>query len=559
MAPKKIAIVGSGVSGLGAAWLLSRQPEDFSVTIYEAGSYPGGHTNTVDVPSLSDPSKTIGVDTGFIVCNPVTYPNFLRFLDALSVPLERSDMSFAISRNKGEFEWAGDNLNSVFAQRSNLLPGSGMWRMLYDIIRFHEHAHQIALEADKLQFDDEGRVKDAKGDSVSSKDFPYASMSIGEFFRLNNYSEFFYNNYVVPMTAAIWSTPADVTFDKFPFLTLVRFMRNHIMLQIGGRPKWRTVTNGSREYVKKVLENVSDVRLNTPVVSIQRPKQGEDTPVVIIDAKGNRESFDHVIMATHTDQALKILGEDATPEERKILGAIKYSKNRAVLHRDRKLMPTRRTAWSSWNYLTLSTSTSPETKSSTMCLTYWMNRLQPFISTETFGEVFVTLNPLWEPEPDKVLGTYEYEHPLYSKDTIAAQEALETVQGVRRVTYCGAWTNYGFHEDGLTSGLIAALSLGATCPFRVVLNGGYPTHRKPPAPPSWVVQWKKGAISRYEPGPPIYVPWQQKKNGGKNGKVGDEYGKGVGMTDIMMVMSALVVGVTAVVVGTVIYVAKIYS
>ncbi|KAJ3101551.1 hypothetical protein HDU97_001300 [Phlyctochytrium planicorne] len=485
--PKRIAIIGSGVAGIGAAWLLSREPEKFQLTIYESGDYFGGHTHTVDIPSLKDPSKTVGVDTGFIVCNPVTYPNFLNFLHHIGVTLQRSDMSFSVSRNDGELEWSGDNLNTVFAQRENILPIGhgqkdetfGMYSMLWQIIRFHKQAAQIAEEADRLQFDENGKLKESTaGDKESLH--PFATMTLGEFFKKFGYSRFFYENYVLPMTAAIWSTPANMTFDKFPLLTLVRFMRNHIMLQIGGRPKWRTVYNGSREYIEKVLTNVPDARLSTGVSSIRRVanSSGVVEKVIVTDSDGVVEEFDHVIIATHSDQALNILGDDATEDEKKILGSIKFVDNKAILHRDRKLMPKRRLAWSSWNYLT---QVSEETRSQSMCLTYWMNRLQPYVNEKEYGQVFVTMNPLTAPDPKTVLGEWNYTHPLYSPETIKAQDNLNSIQNRRGVTFAGAWTNYGFHEDGLTSGLQAAESIGAkTCPFPIMPNGGYPTHRLPP-------------------------------------------------------------------------------
>ncbi|KAI9341568.1 hypothetical protein DFJ73DRAFT_627709 [Zopfochytrium polystomum] len=414
---------GSGVAGIGATWLLSRDPDRFAVTLYEADGYFGGHTHTVDVPSLKDPSKTVGVDTGFIVCNPITYPNFLRFLNELNVAVQRSDMSFSVSRNEGEFEWCGDNVNTVFAQRRNLLPVGhgqrgaawGMYGLISEIVRFHEQASAIATEADALH------------------------MTLGEFFARFGYSKFFYQNYVLPMTAAIWSTPADMTFDKFPLLTLVRFMRNHIMLQIGGRPKWRTVYGGSRTYVDKVLAGVADKRLNTPVARVRTLDDGH---VAVTAKSGATEVYDHVIFATHADQALAALGDDATPDERRILGAVQFVNNRAVLHRDASLMPKRRLAWASWNYLT---AVSDEQQSQSMCLTYWMNRLQPFVDEKTYGTVLVTMNPLREPDPKTVLGQWDYTHPLYSPQTIAAQDALDTIQNKRGITFAGAWTNYGFH------------------------------------------------------------------------------------------------------------------
>ncbi|KAI9094879.1 hypothetical protein DFS34DRAFT_627557 [Phlyctochytrium arcticum] len=505
--PKRIAVVGSGVAGLSAAWLLAREPEKYSVTVYESGDYVGGHTHTVDFPALFPTTpgsiEKLPVDTGFIVCNPVTYPNYLALMRALDVPMSITDMSFSVSRNKGEFEWCGDNLSTVFSQRKNILPlgdnARGLWRMILDIVRFHNEAKRIAADADSLAFDDEGKVK--SGTTQEEREHPMAKKTLAEFFNERSYSTFFYENYIVPMTAAIWSTPADMAFDKFPVLTLLRFMRNHQLLQIGKRPRWRTVTNGSREYVAKIQKVVNDIRVGTAITTLERLPDGS---IALTDAKGGRVVYDHVILATHSDQALKILGENATPDERKILGAIKYvGGNRLVLHRDQKLMPRSRRAWAAWNYLTSTPATESEVKNPVVCLTYWMNRLQPFLQMDHAGPVFATLNPLYEPDPAKVLGSWTYEHPLYAPETIAAQEKLNDIQNVQGVTYAGAWTNYGFHEDGTTSGLLAALSLGASCPFPVHLNGGYVTERVPPPPAPWAV--KQFKATRYVPAPPEHI------------------------------------------------------
>ncbi|KAI8616089.1 hypothetical protein BC830DRAFT_1119453 [Chytriomyces sp. MP71] len=467
---KRVAIIGSGVSGLSSAWLLANSP-GFKVTLFESGDYFGGHTHTVSVSALDPKSKeTVGVDTGFIVCNPITYPNFLAFLKELKVPLQSSDMSFAVSRNRGEFEWNGNNLDTLFAQRGNLLSPS-MWSMISQVLRFNTQADSIAREADDLEFDQDGHVRD------DVKAHPYAKMTLAEFFNKFGYSKFFYQNYLVPMTAAIWSTPANMTFDKFPLLTLVRFMRNHILLQVDNRPKWMTVDGGSRNYVEKVIAQLEDARLNTRIVKVKR--NVEKGTVTVTDDAGKSEVFDHVIFATHSDQALGILGDDATVEEAKILGAVKFLNNRAVLHRDENLMPKRRGAWASWNYLT---QVNNETDSQTMCLTYWMDNLQPHINIKKFGHLFVTMNPLYEPNPSKVIGEWAYTHPLYSPETIAAQDSLNTIQNKHLATFAGAWTNYGFHEDGITSGLLSAVSLGAKCPFEISMNGGYPTRRTPPPP-----------------------------------------------------------------------------
>ncbi|ORY36370.1 FAD/NAD(P)-binding domain-containing protein [Rhizoclosmatium globosum] len=475
-APKRVAIIGSGISGLSAAWLLNQQRDKYSVSLLEAGKYFGGHSNTVTIDSL-DGSKQIGVDTGFIVCNPITYPNFLNFLDALKVPLQESDMSFSVSRNKGEFEWNGNNLNTLFAQRENLL-SRDMWSMVSQVLRFNTQADQIAQEADDLEFDRNGNVR-----KDSSKAHPFSKMTLADFFAKFGYDKFFYQNYIVPMTAAIWSTPANMTFEKFPLLTLVRFMRNHILLQVSDRPKWMTVDGGSRVYVQKVISQLADARLNVVVTSVVR-NTAEGT-VTVTDSTGKKEVFDHVIFATHSDQALKILGDDATAEERQILGSIKFLNNRAVLHRDEELMPKRKLAWASWNYLT-SIPNDTSTTSQKMCLTYWMDNLQPHINPKDFGHVFVTMNPLYEPNPSKVIAEFSYTHPLYSPETIAAQDSLNAIQNTRMTSFAGAWTNYGFHEDGITSGLVAAGRLGAECPFEVLLNGGYPTKRVVPKVPGWV-------------------------------------------------------------------------
>ncbi|TPX49995.1 hypothetical protein SeLEV6574_g01170 [Synchytrium endobioticum] len=498
---QRIAVIGSGISGISAAWLLVKDSEaKFDVVVYEHGEWVGGHAHTVELPSLDGTTKGT-VDTGFIVCNPHTYPNFLNFLSQLNVSLVDSDMSFSVSKDRGVFEWAGDNIDTVFAQRSNIL-NPKMWRMICDTIQFNEQATDIAEAVDRDLFDQgTGKLKNVK--SASENDIftghPYAQMTLAEFFEKNNYSKFFYESYIVPMTASVWSTPADMALDQFPLLTLVRFMRNHMLLQVHDRPKWKTVLNGSKTYIEAVLKVVKDVRLTTAAVSITRSKDPNtitSRSVTVHDSKGSIETYDHVIFACHTDQALKILGSEASEGERKVLGVIRYITNRAVLHRDSSFMPIRRKAWASWNNLLDST------KSNAICLTYWMNRLQTFITPDVYGDVFVTMNPMWEPAKDMILGEWYYDHPFYCNDTIASQEALNSIQGQYCTTYCGAWTNYGFHEDGLTSGLLAALSLGAPCPFPVVLNGGYATHRLPPTPPAWA---SARGVLRYTPAMPTHL------------------------------------------------------
>ncbi|CAG8525560.1 24868_t:CDS:2 [Gigaspora margarita] len=449
--PKRIAVIGSGISGLGSAWLLSEHsPHD--VVLYEQNDYIGGHTHTVDyiVPTTKSSAnpKSIPVDTGFIVFNPLTYPNLIKFFKHKNIEFMKSEMSFSFSKNHGEFEWSGKNLFSVFAQPKNLL-NIDMWKMLYDILRFNFHATELLNLPD---------------------DHPEKQLSLGEYLDLYQYSTSFRNNYLLPMTAAIWSTPPEKCTLNFPVLTLIQFMHNHCLLQVLNRIDWLTVKDGSRKYVESIISNIKDVRLSTQVVSITREPSDSSDPIsspiiTIIDNKGRRETFDHVIFATHADQALKILGDQATEEEIRILGNVQFSKNRAVLHSDLSLMPTRRLAFSSWNYLSNSSKDVNE-----VSLTYSMNILQS-IDESSYGPVLVSLNPLWDPDPSKLFDSWIYEHPQYTPTTIASQKALSNIQNLSHLqtSFAGAWTNYGFHEDGFTSGIKVAMEhLGAECPFEII-------------------------------------------------------------------------------------------
>jgi uncharacterized protein len=404
----KVAVIGSGISGISCAWALKKTHD---VTLFDS-SRLGGHTNTVDIKAVDGSGSTIGVDTGFIVCNPVTYPNFLRFLDELGVELGDSSMSFAVSRNRGDFEWAGKGLDSLFCQRVNLC-NLNVYRMVYDIVRFNRHATRIAEEADRIYYNQDGTMKE-NVDHKLIQEHPLSLLTLGQFFEKEGYSSFFYENYVLPMTSAIWSSPADLAFEKFPVLTLIRFMRNHCLLQLGKRPVWRTVVGGSRNYIAPALDGIENIYTNTRIVKVKRPVD-VTLPVEIWDQNGQIYEFDHLIIAAHSDEALRILGTDATEKEREILGKIKYSRNIAYLHRDEDLMPVNKKAWSSWNYLTTA---KTEKKSENMCLTYWMNRLQSIIDHQVYGQVFVTLNPLWKPKPKLTLKTIEYEHPVYSVDVL---------------------------------------------------------------------------------------------------------------------------------------------
>ncbi|RKP39075.1 hypothetical protein BJ085DRAFT_18210 [Dimargaris cristalligena] len=454
---KRIAVIGSGVSGLGAAWLLANH-SPHRVTLYEKGDYIGGHTHTVPFqrpPSLSAPANapvgTIPVDTGFITYNKVNYPNLVQLFEYLGVATEDSCMSFGVSRDQGQFEWSSDGLSSIFVQLSNLW-NPGHWRMIYDMVRFTflgtELLHLPADHPDRTQ------------------------LSIGSYLDRNGYSPEFRNNYLIPMTAAIWTTPMDRCSLEFPASTLIQFLYNHCLLRITGFLQWRTVTGGSQSYVKRIVETLPDVRVNCPVTGVRRfTNDSGASTVAVTDGHGNTESYDYVVFATHADQALAILGTEATGEERELLAPFRFTANRAVLHTDLRLMPIRRGAWSSWNYLVRSPELSADSKTESpyhdqsllpqVSLTYCMNKTQN-IPEDRYGPVLVTLNPLWEPDPALTLGSWNYEHPEFTPEMVAAQRRLPS-----HIFFCGAWTHYGFHEDGLTSGLEMAKALGAVCPFDI--------------------------------------------------------------------------------------------
>ncbi|KAL1924852.1 uncharacterized protein VTP21DRAFT_4506 [Calcarisporiella thermophila] len=436
----KIAIIGSGISGLSAAWLLSEY-SPHHITIYEKNDYLGGHTHTIDYSAPDgDKAHTIPVDTGFIVFNTITYPNLIRFFTLKGIAYQDSEMSFSVSRDNGRFEWAGTDLTTIFSQKSNLLR-LGHWRMLYDILKFNYCAPVMLT----LQ---EGH--------------PDRDLTLGEYLDREGYSKEFRDNYLLPMTAAIWSTPPDQCATEFPVYTLIRFMHNHCLMQISHRPQWLTVCHGSRNYIQALTSKVDEVRLATPVKRVLR-KGGK---VVVLDEKGNDETYDQVVFASHADETLALLGEDATPEEREILGSVKFSENVAVVHCDEKLMPMRKSAWTSWNYLSQSTATSQYKNQ--VSLTYWMNNLQPFIPKEV--PIFVTLNPLHPPKASLTYATYRYTHPQYTSELIKAQAELPSIQGKYSVWFAGAWTGYGFHEDGFLSGVRVAQAMGASTPFRIYDN-----------------------------------------------------------------------------------------
>ena len=413
----KIAVIGAGISGLGAAWALS---ERHDVTVYEAADRLGGHANTAEI---EDRGQALPVDTGFIVYNERNYPHLTRLFHAEEVPTEPSDMSFSVSMGEGGFEYQGRALG-LLAQPSNLAHGDYR-RMIRDIVRFTREAGELIGTG--------------------------SAESTGDYLARRGYSRSFRDDFLLPVTACIWSSSLDAMLD-YPAQTMVGFLDNHGLLQVRHRPQWRTVTGGSRTYVGRVARRFSGgVRLSTPVDAILR--DGDERTV--IDARGGRDRFDHVVFATHADATLAILGPEATPEERRILGAFRYQTNRAVLHRDPRLMPVRRRAWSSWNYLA-----RERGHGGAVSLSYWMNRLQ---NLETEAPVIVTLNPIREPRGAAT--EFAYRHPQYDRAAVDAQAALPSIQGANRTWFCGAWSGFGFHEDGLRSGLEVAARLGAPAPW----------------------------------------------------------------------------------------------
>lgn len=425
----KIAIIGSGIAGLGAAHQLRGQAD---ITLYEAADYFGGHAHTVDVtlPGADGAPVNHGVDTGFLVFNERTYPQLIGLLAALGVETAPSDMSFSVqvpgARRGGALEWSGSDLGTVFAQRSNLLRPRFLG-MLTDLLRFNRLCTRIA----------QANAEQA------------LMQPLGDFLREHRFGDAFRDWYFLPMLGCIWSCPTDQML-KFPVATMIRFCHNHGLIQVANRPQWWTVSGGSRSYVEKILAGLPDKRLNTPVRRIERDAAG-----VRVVTDGAVEHFHHVVLATHPDQALALLAQP-TREERTVLGAIRYQANRAVLHTDTSVLPRRRAAWAAWNY---ERAADAGRESARVCLHYLINRLQPLPFAQP---VIVSLNPVRDIDPAAVIGTYDYAHPVFDREAIRAQQQLAPIQGQQATWFCGAWTGYGFHEDGLRSGLKVAGQLRET-------------------------------------------------------------------------------------------------
>ncbi len=412
---KRIAVVGSGISGLSAAWLLQFKNE---VVLFESGAYFGGHANTVDVTLEG---KTYPVDTGFLVLNELTYPNLLALFKSLDVQTHASQMTFGVSIESPDVEWAGTSLATVFAQKRNIFRPAFL-SMLSDIVRFNRLA-QTYLDQSLVD-----------------------PITLGQLLQRHRYGQSMQDWYLLPMAAAIWSSSVrDIL--EFPAATFLRFCINHRLLQVSQRPQWRTVLGGSRTYVKAIIDQLADARLQTPVKTIKR----FDDYVLV-----NEERFDAVVMACHAPTALKLL--DAHPDETAALGGFRYQTNYAVLHTDKNLLPRRKSVWSAWNYAMAGGDEQDRPTS----VSYLINLLQP-LPFKT--PVIVSLNSHRQPDPAHVIQTFKYEHPVMDSAALVAQQSLPRLQGQRRTWFCGAWCGYGFHEDGLKSAMAVAQAFGVRAPW----------------------------------------------------------------------------------------------
>ncbi|MBE97061.1 NAD(P)/FAD-dependent oxidoreductase [Marinobacter sp.] len=413
---QRIAVIGAGVSGLTTAWLLS---EKYDVELFEAGDYAGGHTNTEIVTAGG---REWPVNTGFIVFNDWTYPNFMKLMDRLGVASEVSDMSFSVDCHSSGLQYNGTSLNTLFAQRSNLL-NLPFLRMIQEILRFNK----------------ESRADLAAGNIADTE-------TLGEYLNRNGYSRYFRQYYIVPMGAAIWSAP-EIVLEQFPIRFFLQFFNNHGMLSVDDRPTWRVISGGSARYVDAMMERLGDrTHLNSPVSSVVR-----EPDHVVVTVNHEHHHFDQVVFACHSDQALGMIA-DPSAKELEILGAITYQRNDVVLHTDRSVLPSNRRAWAAWNYFIPQHSTEP------VSVTYNMNILQNFDEApETFC---VTLNRSQDIDPERVIKCFDYAHPVFTLEAVAAQKRYDEIGGQNRSHFCGAYWFNGFHEDGVSSALRVTRALG---------------------------------------------------------------------------------------------------
>lgn len=409
----RIAIVGTGISGLSAAWHLNSHAD---ITVFEKEGLPGGHSHSVDIGTEETP---LWVDMGFIVFNTPCYPNLTALLDHIGAAHQPSDMSFGVSIDDGNLEYASVSLSGLLAQWRNVARPRFL-SLLWDLLRFYKHAPlDIAARQDE-------------------------TLTLGDYLTRERYSRAFIEDHLIPQAAAIWSTSAAEVMD-YPFRAFMAFFENHGLLKLKDRIPWRTVTGGSQAYVKKLIAPFRHrIHTHCAIVKAERHADG----VTLTDVHGQTHDFDEVVFATHAHDTLRILS-DATPQEREVLSAFRYTDNQVVLHLDESLMPRRRHAWASWNYIGRE---DELTSGRMLCVSYWMNRLQDLPGRD----VFVTLNPVTPVAPNKILKTLTFDHPLFDQAAIAAQGQLGALQGVNRTWFCGAYFGAGFHEDGLQSGLAVA-------------------------------------------------------------------------------------------------------
>jgi len=404
----KIAIIGSGISGLAAAYNLYR---DHNITLFEKNNYIGGHANTVRV---NYHNKNIDVDTGFIVFNFNNYPNLKLLFESLGVKIIKSNMSFGVKNLDHNFEYSAVNLFSLFTQKRNIF-NIKFLKMLVDIVKFNKKAMSL--------------IKEGKIDEFLTLNDFLNNIGVGSYFK---------KYYLLPMAGAIWSCPIKLM-KNYPARVFLQFFYNHGLLTIAQQPQWYSVKGGSKEYIKKITKDFRDkITLNCTIVK----SQYYNNKVILTDNKGQNYQFDHVIFASHGDQTYKIIA-DKTKKEEEILSKFKYSKNTAILHKDKTQMPQNKKAWASWIYLA-------SQKKNEVSLTYWMNNLQ---NIDNKYPLFVTLNPISKIKEEDIFGKYHYEHPIFDHQAINAQEKLNEIQGKRNMWFCGAWTKYGFHEDGLNSAI----------------------------------------------------------------------------------------------------------